>query len=115
MIRNGIDNARATGSEMFQPHLLGLLATVQLRSGSIAEGLRSVEEALAVSARTGERFYAAELHRIRGELHWASDASEDRRSRAQHDLTEALAIARSQNASLPARRAAATLERLGAG
>lgn len=113
MIREGVDNARATGSEMYQSHLLGLLATGQLRNGSIDEGLHSVEEALAVGARTGERFYAADLHRIRGELHMASSPGEECHARARRDLVEALAIARSQNASLPAFRAAEALERLG--
>ena len=114
MLREGVDGARATGSEMFQSHLLGLLAAVQLQRGSIDDGLHSVAEALAISERTGERFYVAELHRIRGELHLASNAGDKGRSRAQQDLTEALAIARSQNAALPAFRAAAALERLGA-
>jgi predicted ATPase len=36
--------------------------------GQTEEGLQMVDEALAVVGRTGERFYEAELYRLRGEL-----------------------------------------------
>lgn len=110
MIEQGIQRARATGSEMFQSHLLGLLAQAQLRSRAIDEGLRRVEEAFTLSARTGERFYVAELHRIKGELCLARGGSD--RLLAERELRAALSIANSQDASLPAQRAAMALSRL---
>ena len=48
--------------------MLGLLADAQLKAGRHAEAMKTVEEALALADATGERFYDAELHRLRGEL-----------------------------------------------
>lgn len=116
MIHQGIESARATGSEMFQSHLLGLLAEAQLRTRAIDEGLRCVEEAFAVSTRTGERFYVAELHRIKGELCLARNDSQsggdEFRLLADQELRAALSIANSQQALLLAQRAALALARL---
>ncbi len=110
MIQQGIENARATGSEMFQSHLLGLLAEAQLRNRAIDEGLRYVDDAFRISAHTGERFYVAELHRIKGELCLAQTGSD--RALAERQLRTALSIANSQAAALPAQRAAIALARL---
>ncbi len=112
LIRRGIEQARATGSEMFQPHLLGLLAAAQLRNGCFDVGLRIVQEALAMSERTGERFYVAELHRLKGKLHLATSREQESCSLAEQELSKALAVARTQHALLPALRAAAALSRL---
>jgi len=112
LLDEGIDRSRATGSEMFQPHLLGLLAAAHLRSGSTDDGMRCVSEALAISARTGERFYLSELHRIKGELHLAQEWDCAGRSQAESEFRQALAVAHSQHAALPARRATAALQRL---
>jgi DNA-binding winged helix-turn-helix (wHTH) protein/predicted ATPase len=112
MISDGIDRARAMGSEMFQPHLFGLLADVHLRNRSAEDGLRCVSEGLAISARTGERFYLAELHRIKGELHRVHGAGHDGRLEAESEFRKALAIAHSQHASLPAARTTTALQRL---
>ena len=109
MISDGIDRARAMGSEMFQPHLFGLLADAHLRNRSAEDGLRCVSEALAISARTGERFYLAELHRIKGELHWVQESSRAGRLQAESEFRKALAVAHSQHASLPAARVSTAL------
>jgi predicted ATPase len=110
MLGEGVERSRATGSEMFQPHLFGLLAAVHLRNGSIDEGLRCVSEALAVTARTGERFYLSELHRIKGELHMAQGSGRAGRAQAEGELRKALAVAHSQRASLPAARTTTALQ-----
>ena len=41
---------------------------VSSRRLQIREGLRILEEALALVEQTGERLYEAELHRLQGEL-----------------------------------------------
>jgi adenylate cyclase len=110
MLGEGVERSRATGSEMFQPHLFGLLAAAHLRNGSIDEGLRCVSEGLAVTARTGERFYLSELHRIKGELHLAQGSGCAGRALAEGELRKALAVAHSQRASLPAARATMALQ-----
>jgi tetratricopeptide (TPR) repeat protein len=110
LLTAGIERSRATGSEMFQPHLVGLLAAAHLREGAIDEGMRCVSDALAISARTGERFYLSELHRIKGELHRAQGPGPQRLAEAQDEFRKALAVAHSQRASLPASRATTALQ-----
>jgi predicted ATPase len=53
---------------MRQTFHLALLAESLKAGGQIDEGLAVVAEALAIVEATGERFYEAELHRLRGEL-----------------------------------------------
>jgi class 3 adenylate cyclase/predicted ATPase len=67
-MRGGIAAIRDTGSEVFQSSFLGLLAEAYLHDGQIEAGLATVAEALAFVERTQERFYEAELWRIKGEL-----------------------------------------------
>ena len=71
-----------------------------------------MSEALAITARTGERFYLSELHRIKGELHLAQQSGADGRLQAESEFRKALAVAHSQHASLPAARATTALQRL---
>jgi DNA-binding winged helix-turn-helix (wHTH) protein/predicted ATPase len=68
MIRRGTAAARDTGSEHFRPYFLALLADACATAGSPADGLAAVTEALATAVKTGERFYEAELYRLKGEL-----------------------------------------------
>jgi predicted ATPase len=75
-IRRGLVAHQATGAALLLPHFMGLLAGALCKAGRPAEGLRVLEEALAVAHRNGERFYEAELHRLKGELLLA--ASTDR-------------------------------------
>ena len=67
-MRWGIAAMRDTGSEIFQSYFPGLLAEAYLNDGQVEEGLATVAEALAFVDRTEERFYEAELYRIKGEL-----------------------------------------------
>ena len=68
MIHRGTAAARETGSEQFRPYFLGLLADACATAGRPADGLAAVAEALATAVKTGERFYEAELYRLKGEL-----------------------------------------------
>ncbi|NOT54948.1 MAG: hypothetical protein HOP18_10110, partial [Deltaproteobacteria bacterium] len=72
-IRWGIAAMRDTGAEVFQSYFLGLLAEAYLKDGQVEEGLATVAEALAFVDRTEERFYEAELWRIKGELRLAQE------------------------------------------
>ena len=65
-MRWGIAAMRDTGSEIFQSYFLGMLAEAYLKDGQVEEGLATVAEALAFVDRTEERFYEAELWRIKG-------------------------------------------------
>jgi predicted ATPase len=115
---------------MRQAFQLALLAESLKAGGQTDEGLAVAAEALALVEATGERFYEAELHRLRGELLLRQDAGGGRPSPAEpasarpHDpgpsgLTEAeacfrraLDIARRQGAKSLELRAALSLARL---
>jgi DNA-binding winged helix-turn-helix (wHTH) protein/predicted ATPase len=59
-----IATLQAIQSRHFSAYLLGLLADTHLKAGHHVEAMKAVEEGLAMA----ERFYGAELHRLRGEL-----------------------------------------------
>src|SRR5262249_36168373 len=67
-MRQGLAALQATGTELVRPHFLALLAEAFGKAGQPGEGLRVLEEALARANRTGERYYEAELYRLKGEL-----------------------------------------------
>ncbi|HSX83545.1 MAG TPA: AAA family ATPase, partial [Candidatus Saccharimonadia bacterium] len=67
-MREGLAALRATGAELLRPYLLALHADACGRGGQIEAGLCALEEALVAAENHTERFYAAELHRLQGEL-----------------------------------------------
>jgi len=67
-MRQGLAARRATGTELMRPHLLAQLAESLEKTCQPEEGLGILEEALATAHRTGERYYEAELYRLKGEL-----------------------------------------------
>jgi predicted ATPase len=66
--REGVAAIRALGSEDFKTYFLGLLAATLAKAGETTAALDVVTEALSAVERSGERFYAAELHRQQGAL-----------------------------------------------
>ena len=62
------DAWRTTGAELGRPVFLGLLAEVDGKAGKAEEGLALLAEALAMVDKTGQRYYEAELYRLKGEL-----------------------------------------------
>src|SRR5262249_32923074 len=67
-MRQGLAARRATGTELMRPHLLAQLAEALATASQPEEGLRTLDEALAIADRNGERCYEAELYRLKGEL-----------------------------------------------
>ena len=67
-IREGLSAAAATGSGLWKPFLLGLLAEALALAGEIEEGLMVLAQALAASDASGQIGTDAELHRLRGDL-----------------------------------------------
>jgi tetratricopeptide (TPR) repeat protein len=68
LIRQGIADFRSTGGITYRTYYLALLAEAYGKTRQIEEGLSVLDEALALVDKTGERFYEAELYRLRGEL-----------------------------------------------
>jgi tetratricopeptide (TPR) repeat protein len=67
-IREGLAAREATHAELMRPQLLAQLAEALAKTGQPKEGLRILEDALAILHHRGERFYEAELYRLKGEL-----------------------------------------------
>lgn len=97
-IRQGIAAYLANGAAMMHPYFLGLLAEVLDAVGQIDEGLEVLDRALTLADETGELYYEAELHRLRGELLLKSSGRKDRAVEAQACFHQALAVARLQQA-----------------
>jgi predicted ATPase/class 3 adenylate cyclase len=101
---------QATGQRQALPYYLAQLAEVYGRGGDDAAGLQRLAEALAVVDDTEERWWEAELYRLKGELlqQQATGSSEE----AEACFHQALDIARHQQAKLLELRAAMRLARL---
>jgi predicted ATPase len=82
-------------------------ADVCLLSNRIEEGLRAVEEGLEVVTRTGERYYEAELRRLRADLQASRQGFS--REPIERELITSIEVARSQSARLFELRAAMSL------
>ncbi|WP_188131181.1 AAA family ATPase [Paraburkholderia panacisoli] len=65
---HGLAAYRATGAELGRPYFLGLMASAYANAGQAQAGLSVLLEAMAMVDKTGERYYEAELHRLKGEL-----------------------------------------------
>jgi class 3 adenylate cyclase/predicted ATPase len=109
-LRQGLDAYRATGAEFQRPHFLSMLAEVHSLMGQPEAGLTALSEALALVEKTGERYYEAELHRLKGELLLQQAAPDV--SHAETCFQQALDIARRQQAKALELRAAMSLGRL---
>lgn len=68
MIRAGIAAWGTTRAEVLMPLFLALLAQAYQRAGKHRLALQTLDSAILVSTRTGERTYVAELYRRKGEL-----------------------------------------------
>ena len=110
VIRRGLADYRATGSELFSPYFLALLADAHGRASQAAIGLSLLADALDGVERTGVRWIEAELHRLQGELRLA--LPEPDQSEAEACFRRALAVAHEQQAKLWDLRAATSLARL---
>ncbi len=67
-IRQGQAVHQAMGTELARTYSLALLAEACGKVGQVEEGLRALDEALERIDKNGERFYEAELYRLKGEL-----------------------------------------------
>jgi predicted ATPase/DNA-binding SARP family transcriptional activator len=108
-LRRAIESFEETGARLRLPYYLALLADAHLRAREADAGLDVLEEALSRSRETSERWWDAELHRLRGELLLAAGAGA---AEAEAALRRALEIARGQQARSLELRAAGALAAL---
>jgi len=108
LLRSGIAAYRSTGAEVYIPHYVVLLAKAYEIAAQIDEAVSLLDDALQTIERTGERWFAAELYRHKGELLLRQGHAEA----AEQLYRTALGIAREQEAKLWELRAAMSLARL---
>jgi hypothetical protein len=78
-------------------------------AGQPEEGLAALEEGFALVEKSGERYYEAELHRLKGDLLLAQGADE---TEGERDFRQAIAAARESNARSLELRAVMSLSSL---
>jgi hypothetical protein len=105
LIEHGIRGARATGTVLCLPYYLGLKAEVLHLADRTSEALEAIKEAEKVVARSEERQWCAELHRLRGVFLTATDGEG---AQIEVSFCEAIRIAREQKAISLRKRAEVT-------
>ena len=108
-LRSSISEFKASSARLRLPYYLSLLAQAYGKAGRFEEGLACIDEALSEARAHNERWWNAELHRLRGELLLAhgADASD-----VEAALLRAIEIARSQQARSLELRATMSLAQL---
>lgn len=108
-LRDAITQFKASGARLRLPYYLWLLADICRQAEQPEDGLAAIDEALTESQAHDERWWDAELYRLRGELlrlRGAQDAD------VQTTLLRAYETARAQQAKSLELRAAMSLARL---
>ena len=106
----GLAAYRASGASLGLPYQLARFAEVYSRIGQVQEGLNSLTEALALTEKTGDRRWLAELHRLKGVLTLQSHGGFQHE--AEESFQRAISIARGQHAKSVELRATTSLARL---
>jgi len=108
MIRQGIELNCASHYRVNGAFYASLLAKASALTGQTPEGLQILDQALSQVEQSGERFYEAELFRLKGELLNSSNADA---ANIKACLGKAIEVARSQSAKSLELRATTSLAR----
>ena len=90
-IQSALSRMRASGSELFRPSFLALLADAYSAVSRSSQGVRCLEEAIAHVEGSGSGYWEAELHRQLGEL--CLGLPRPNRSRAEASFRRAIQLA----------------------
>ena len=104
-IEQGIRDVRASGLTLDTPSLLALKAEALHLADRTSEALEAIREAEAMVERSEERFWCAELHRLRGVFLAAMRVDE---TQIEASFCEAIRIAKEQKSISLATRAEAS-------
>jgi predicted ATPase len=66
MIREGLSERNRAGAKLYRPFCLAVFAEALEATGDHDSALAALSEALAVAQETGERWWEAEIHRLKG-------------------------------------------------
>ena len=95
-IKEGLEDARASGTSLYESYILGLLADACIKNERYGDALEFLDQAqLRLDEKNSERFYAAEIYRLFGEAHLRSDQNLDQ---AEDFFCKGLEVARDQKA-----------------
>ncbi|MGE5445107.1 MAG: AAA family ATPase [Ignavibacteriales bacterium] len=109
-MRRGLAAWETKGAELGRPYHLALLAEVYRKGGQNKEALSTIDNALTEMEKTRERWYEAEIYRLRGELLLAF--SPENQSEAETCFRRAISIAGRQGAKSWELRVVMSLGRL---
>ena len=109
-MRQGLDAYMALGSVLLRPWFLAMLAEAYGVAGQTEAGLEALTEALSCVGTTEERWWEAELHRLKGELQLKH--ATDHAAEAEVCFHQARTIACRQQAKSLELRATMSLARL---
>jgi len=104
-IQDGIKDWRATGGVLMMQYFLALKAEALHLAGRTSEALEAIREAEALVERFEERWWSAELHRLRAVFLAAIGADEPQ---IEASFSEAIRIAKEQKSVSLAKRAEAS-------
>jgi predicted ATPase len=113
--RGALNILRQAGTEVWVTYYLALLVEMHGEAGQAEEGLAVLLEALDLCDRRGDRWYEAELYRLKGELILQSGRERPEsavQQEAEACFLKALEVAREQSAKSWELRAATSLGRL---
>jgi predicted ATPase len=109
-IQQGLVAVQSTGLKLWRPYFLSLLAEAYGQAGQPEAGLSVLDEALTLAATTEERWWEAELYRLKGALLLRLPLLDIPQATAC--FHQALEVARRQQARALELRAALSLSRL---
>jgi DNA-binding winged helix-turn-helix (wHTH) protein/predicted ATPase len=98
LLQEGLEAWDTTGSVTYRTYFLALLAEALEKMGRVGDALEAVEEAIALAERTSEGLFAAELHRLRGQMLCRLGQAREAQKRAKEEFESAREIARQQEA-----------------
>ena len=110
-MREGLAALDTTATAVVRPHFLGLMAEALSKLDRIDEAFSLLDEAMTMVSNTGERYYEAELYRLKGELL----LMKDKRADAEGCFKRSLEISASQKAKSLQLRTEMSLARLSSG
>jgi class 3 adenylate cyclase len=110
LMRQSLSDYEATNAQNGSDYYLALIATVLGRMGHFEAALGTIEEAFTIVERSGAAWNLAEVHRLKGELLLAQDASNA--APAEQCFRTAIEISRQQHAKSWELRATVSLARL---
>ena len=122
-LQGGFHRIQAIGVEGFYGFFKSLMAEVYVQAGQRTQGLEELDSGLAYTEKIGDRFWEAELYRLKGELTLQSKSAGQKpvvseaegakvEEEAQACFSKAIEIAQKQEAKSLELRAATSLARL---